>query len=54
MKRNATARKRTRQFHLEILFRTLYPHAIILAKPFEQVNARSQESFFEYAREASW
>ena len=31
----AAARKRTCQFHLKILFRTVYPHAIILAKPFE-------------------
>ena len=34
------ARKRTtRQFRLEFLFRSSYPNAIILANPFEQVNA---------------
>ena len=36
----ATARKRTtRQFHLEFLFRSSYPNAIILANRFEQVDA---------------
>ena len=36
--------KRSSQFHLKVLVWTSYPNAVILGKPFEQVNALVIES----------